>query len=98
MRLIIATNSAVTGVSAKNALTAFLEAKGWSVWHWYDDLWLIDTPEHISVLTNLRKEIMKAIPTLSQILIMTTEGPISHSGTVPPDSGEWFEEHWRRKG
>ena len=96
MRLIISTNPTVGGVANKNALTAFLEAKGWSVWHWYSDLWLIhNAPEQVD-LPSLREEILKAIPTLNQILIMTTEGTIDHTGRVPAASVDWFEEHWNR--
>jgi hypothetical protein len=97
VKLIIATNSSVTGVAAKNALTAFLEAKGWSVWHWYSDLWLIDNVPEPVHLGTLRDEILAAIPTLIQILIMTTEGVLNHAGTVPRDSAQWFQEHWIRR-
>jgi hypothetical protein len=95
MRLIIATNSAVSPMSAKNALTAFLEAKGWSVWHWYQDLWLIDSSKEIN-LPNLRDEIQRTIPSLTQVLVLTTEGPISHAGTVPEGSVGWLQAHWAR--
>jgi hypothetical protein len=97
VRLIIATNSAAAEVAAKNALTAFLEAKGWAVWHWYQDLWLIDDAPSGVDLSALREEITSTIPTLRQVLIMTTEGPINHSGTVPSGSVQWFSEHWNRR-
>ena len=97
MRVIIATNSAVANVAAKNALTAFLEAKGWSVWHWYEDLWLIDNAPAQLNFPKLREEILRAIPTLRQVLILTTEGSINHAGMVPGNSVEWFNEHWLRR-
>jgi hypothetical protein len=97
MRLIVATDSSRADVGAKNALTAFLEAKGWPVWHWFDDLWLIDeAPEQID-LPALRAEILRAIPTLGIILIMSAEGLINHAGLVPGDSVQWFKEHWIRR-
>jgi hypothetical protein len=97
MRLIIATNSAATGISARNALTAFLDARGWSVWHWYPDLWLIDGAPAGIDLAALRVEISRAIPALAQVLILTAEGPISHAGTVPGESADWFTTHWDRR-
>ena len=97
MRLIVAVNSSVTNVAAKNALTAFLEAKGWSVWHWYDDLWLLDNVPNTLSLSELREEIRNTIPTISQVLIFSTEGLINHSGTVPQGSLTWFTEHWGRR-
>jgi hypothetical protein len=97
VKLIIATNSSVTGVAAKNALTAFLEAKGWSVWHWYSDLWLLDNVSEPINLGSLRDAILAAIPTLGQVLIMTTEGILNHAGMVPNESVAWFQEHWVRR-
>jgi hypothetical protein len=98
MRMIIVTNSAVTQVSAGNALTAFLEAKRWAVWHWYQDLWLIDgVPAQIN-FTALREEIMRAIPEgLPHFLIISAEGPINHTGMVPTPSVQWFVEHWNSR-
>jgi hypothetical protein len=97
MWLIIATNSTVVGVAAKNALTAFLEAKGWSVWHWYEDLWLMDNvPPEIN-LSALRAEIQVVIPSIKQVLIMSAEGQINHAGMVPSPSAAWFVEHWNTR-
>ena len=96
MRIIIATNASTSTVASKNALTAFLEAKGWSVWHWYDDLWLIDdVPDEINLIA-LREEIRKAIPTLPYFMTMAAEGPINHAGMVRKESLEWFKQHWMR--
>ena len=95
MRLIIATNSTASGVAAKNTLTAFLEAKGWAVWHWFEDLWLLDNVPAQTNLMALRDEINRVIPTLGQVLVLSTEGPINHAGTVPAQSAQWFTEHWR---
>jgi hypothetical protein len=95
MRLIIATSS--TAVPAKNALTAFLEAKGWAVWHWFEDLWLIDNVPNGVSLPVLRDEIRRAIPTISNVLIIAAEGPSDHAGVVPTPSAQWFIEHWGRQ-
>jgi hypothetical protein len=96
VRLIIATDSAVTDIATKNAITAFLEAKRWSVWHWYEDLWLIDNaPEQINLVA-LRVEITKAIPTLKHLLILSAEGPMDHAGMVPANGVAWFTESWKR--
>ena len=98
MRFIIATNSATTTASGRNALTAFLEAKGWSVWHWYEDLWLIDSAPLMTDFEPLSVEIKKAVPAIIQLLFLSTEGVILHYGLVPAGSAEWFEEHWGRRG
>ena len=96
MRFIIATNSATITASGRNVLTAFLEAKGWSVWHWYEDLWLIDGAPLITDFQPLSVEIKKVVPGSIQLLILSTEGVILHYGLVPVGSTEWFDEHWGR--
>jgi len=97
VRLIIATDTSVFEVASRNALTAFLEAKGWSVWHWYAQLWLIDTGSEAVNFIALREEIRKAIPTLSHFLLTSAEGPTDHAGMVPKESTAWFKQHWLRK-
>jgi hypothetical protein len=94
MRLVIATNS--TTVPAKNALTAFLEGKGWAVWHWFEDLWLIDNAPNGINLPALRDEIRVLIPAINNLLIIAAEGVANHAGVVPTQSAQWFVEHWGR--
>ncbi len=95
MKLLVASNSAVVSAEARNAVTKLLEAKGWSVWHWFLDLWLIDSPEAPDFM-KLRDELM-AIPGLRHVMIMSTEGPLYRTGWVPTDAVPWIEEHWTPK-
>jgi hypothetical protein len=97
MRLIFVTDSAVVTNEGRNALTAFLEAKGWSVWHWFQDLWLIDNVPEDTKLGSLRDEIKSVIPTLTRIMIMTTEGEKNHAGQVPTEGIKWINEHWMKR-
>jgi hypothetical protein len=96
-RYSVVTNSASITKDQRNALTAFFESKGWSVWHWFEDLWLLDNVPSDLSLGTLREEIFSAIPGISQIMIMSTEGLKSHSGQVPPESVPWINEHWLRR-
>ncbi|HEY6768579.1 MAG TPA: hypothetical protein VI386_27790, partial [Candidatus Sulfotelmatobacter sp.] len=83
MRLIILTNGATIGTNERNALTAFLEAKQWAVWHWFNDVWLVDGVPQVGSVGPLRDEIRTAIPTLSQILIVAMPaGEHTYSGNV----------------
>jgi hypothetical protein len=95
-RLIIVTDSALINSENRNALTAFLEAKGWSVWHWFQDLWLADhVPVDVDV-NLLRDEIFKVLPGVKRIMIMDADKK-DHAGMVPTDSLPWLREHWRRR-
>jgi hypothetical protein len=93
-RFIVSTDSAVTSASVRNGLTSRLEAKGWSVWHWFQDLWLIDAPENNINLGELRDELRRTVPGLARIMIMSTEGKKDHAGVVPSESIPWIKEHW----
>jgi hypothetical protein len=49
-RLIIITDSSkglLNGATAqeRNLITRFLEGKGWDVWHWFEDVWLVVVPD-----------------------------------------------------
>jgi hypothetical protein len=94
-RFIIVTNGAVATNEGRNALTAFLEAKGWAVWHWFQDLWLVDPPGAVDI-GSLRDEMMQVIPSLQQIMILSVEGTHQHAGTVPVGSIPWITEHFKR--
>ncbi len=97
MRFIVATDSASTTNDIRNAVTAFLEGKGWSVWHWFQDLWLVANAPESTRLVILRDEIVRAVPGLKTVMIMSTEGIKEHGGLVPSDSVAWIEEHWKNR-
>jgi hypothetical protein len=96
-RLIIVTDSAVIGAATRDAITAFLRGKGWSVWHWFADLWLIDQAPMDVNFGLLREEIIKTIPGIVHLMIMSADGKMDHAGTVPSASIEWIKEHWQRR-
>lgn len=97
-KFIIVTDSAFTTNPIRDAITAFLEAKGWSVWHWFQDLWLVSTDAATEPTDtgSVRQEIQAAIPAAKRIMVMTTEGIRGHSGFVPKDSIPWLKQYWHR--
>jgi hypothetical protein len=93
-KLIIVTNVAAIDNAGRNAVTAYLEGRGWSVWHWFQDLWLIDSNDVVDPVT-LREELNKVLPSLAQVIVFSTRDAAKHySGLVPPDSVDWFTQHW----
>jgi hypothetical protein len=88
---------AINGASApqQNALTEFIRAKGWQLWHWFNDIWLVTgIPEETSIEI-LRDEIYE-IPTIKgcYLLIMKFRGDISYSGWANPEGWPWMKENW----
>lgn len=97
MRFIVAVNSLTATAEGRNAMTALLESKGLSVWHWFQDLWLVDTRQPVDLI-KLRDEIRIAIPSIAAgFFISSVEGIIDHAGVVPSDSITWLLEHWQRR-
>jgi hypothetical protein len=95
-RLAIITNSADVTRVHRNAITAFLEGKGWAVWHWFEDLWLIDNPGEAVALTDLRDQLAVASGDEKlSIFVLATEGNLNHAAMVPVNSIPWLKEHWR---
>jgi hypothetical protein len=100
-RLIICTDSAkgvMNGVTAeeRNIITHHLELKGFQVWHWFEDLWLVVDPANGSSTSSLREELSGLLGpgNLKHIIIMNIEGNISFSGIGPPDGWPWMLKNW----
>lgn len=97
MRFILVTNSLHVTDQQRDLITGFLEGKGWSVWHWFKDLWLVDeAPDDLS-FASLREEIQGLFPYSQHLMIMSTEGKKNHAGFVPKESKAWLGEHWLRR-
>ena len=94
MRFIVATDSKDIDDRGRDIITAVLEGKGWSVWHWFKDLWLVDgAPDDLNP-TELRQEIKDLLPADFHMMLMSTEGRKWHSGRVPSAATTWINEHW----
>lgn len=81
----------------RNAVTAFLQAKGWQVWHHMEDLWLLaDVPDGVS-----SKELADEIESISLIgdhtkFVVKIEGNprITHWGRANKEGWIWMKEFW----
>src|SRR5581483_12254349 len=97
-RFIIATNGANTerGVTAvhRDLITGYLQGKGWHVWHWFEDLWLVATPEPIPQFSIMLDEIVELIGDKSLFFQWVSETDFAFwiSSTTP--SIPWLKRHW----
>jgi hypothetical protein len=97
-QFIIVTNSAGGDANSATALerdsiTGFLQGKGWHVWHWYEDLWLVKADSILSA-SELRKEIQKLIRPLTQIMVFAPGDNLTYNGLVPESALPWIKAHW----
>jgi hypothetical protein len=98
-RFIICTDTAKgpgPGTSAldRNNITRHLEAKGWQVWHWFEDIWLAVAPPDSITPRDLRLELMTLLAAGKHVLVMLIEGEIKYSGNGPPAGWPWMAEKW----
>jgi hypothetical protein len=92
-RFLIALTSG--NVIQRNAVTEFIRAKGWKVWHWIEDLWLLtDVPPEVSPRT-LWDDLIQA-PTLkvAKGLVMRLDSEMKYWGGNDPESWEWMKQNW----
>jgi hypothetical protein len=82
----------------RDAISAFLRAKGWDVWHWIDDLWLVhDAPPEIGP-RELWRDLITSDPTLVPIkgLILRPGSGLLYWGGNATGSWPWLLEKWGR--
>ena len=94
-KFLIATDSQKVLTPTKNQLTGFLQGRGWEVWHWIDDLWLIVGPMNATART-ITKEIEAAMPDLAKgrFVVFQVEGVPAYFGRGPKEAWEWMKSHW----
>ncbi|MGI8773203.1 MAG: hypothetical protein ACR2JE_17405 [Acidobacteriaceae bacterium] len=97
-RVLIATNSGagnLVGPTAaeRNEITLHLQRKGWQVWHWFEDLWLVTYPGEEMRLPLLRDE-LRALLGAKYVLIMSLNDSPFYSGFGPQAAWPWMTENW----
>lgn len=85
------------GFEREEAITWYLQGRGFRFWHWFADLWLLtDVPDGVSP-RGLAGE-LKRIPTLARcsILVMTVEEVPLYFGYGPQGGWPWLSREWGR--
>lgn len=98
-RFVICTDSAGEWESAapardRDRITELMQAKGWNVWHWFEDLWLVTNPGQEYSVGSIRDEI-RALPSMGDkhVLVMEVEG-VAYSGFGPNKAWAWMRKRW----
>jgi hypothetical protein len=79
----------------RDAITYHLNSKGWQIWHWYGDLWLLANVPDQSTPYALWSE-LNALPPLKgkSMLVSTVENHPLFFGVANPQSWPWMNENW----
>lgn len=70
-----------------------LQAKGWDVWHWFDDLWLVVNSGKDYSPADLREDIQNLFSADKNVIVIQVEG-VSYSGFGPPRAWTWMRKKW----
>ncbi len=80
-----------------DAITLYLRGKGWHVWHWLANLWLLSGVPDEETPRSLYSELVD-IPTLGGLgmLVMKIDGESLYYGGINPDAWSWLRQEWGR--
>jgi hypothetical protein len=101
-QFIIATN--VATVAQRNLITEFLNSKGWSFWHHFEDLWLLTITDNDALTSKQIYEKIKSIPdfganTYLLVMMVAKQGKeMKHFGFGPAAGWEWTSKNWGSVG
>lgn len=101
-RFLIVTNSASSSryaatASQRDKITGLLQGKGWHVWHWFEDLWLLATDTEGTKAAEVRDEILEALDGAEiHIFVLEVEHFPSLASKGPSSSIPWIRKHWGR--
>lgn len=77
----------------QDRVTAFVRGKGWQVWHWLPDIWLLaEVPSTYSA-----KSVSEAFDSLieaSERVVFSIDGPSEYFGKSSTDSWAWMGKYW----
>jgi hypothetical protein len=96
---VICTDSTESGENAvtereRNRITRLLHAKGWHVWHWFEDVWLTVNPtDQYYSAYDLNHELREKIEDERYILVMQV-APMDHAGFGPSRGWTWTNKFW----
>jgi len=85
----------------RNAITIMFQSKGWQLWHWMEDVWLLAlVPDNVSA--HQISEEMAQNPLIGQktrVVIKLPESvPSTYWGHCAKDAWEWMARFWGGPG
>lgn len=79
----------------QTVLTELFLGKGWEVWHWLADLWLLsNVPEDVTA-SNVT-ELARSFPglRLRKLVVMQIDGDPVFWGAITKDAWPWMRNNW----
>jgi hypothetical protein len=81
----------------RDPITKYLEGRGWRVWHWYADLWLLsEVPEELTAGT-VHQAIEQSFPLViaSSLIVLEMGSELRYYGRAPvAEAWPWMKEYW----
>jgi hypothetical protein len=93
--IVITTDSETTSPAERESITQLLRAKGWDVWHWMIDVWLVTGHPEDTKSQGLVKEIQLAAGAPVYVLVFVVPGAADLSAFLPHIAVRWLIEKFR---
>lgn len=95
-RFIICTDSKWVAAEHRNAITHFLEGKGWQLWHWMEDVWLVASTDALPTADELKVELAGLLELKARwFLVIRIDGRVDHAIWGYKESFPWLTEYWK---
>ena len=79
----------------QNAITQWLYAQEWGVWHYFEDAWLISSASSTMTAKELSEKLETLIGKKSHVVIQIEGQPvITYWGRAAKVGWEWMKKHW----
>lgn len=92
-RLAIVTDADSATAAEKDALTSYLTDRGWDVWHWFSDLWLVTGVPHDIDIGTMLDEIRSEVGNI-HLFIFRMPASVDAGAYGKLKSLKWLNEKW----
>lgn len=86
----------------RNALTDLFQKRGWNVWHWMEDIWLLAAvPDEITpkaIAGEISAHLVFQTGAKFIIIRITDSGKITYWGRGSKEGWEWMARFWGSSG
>lgn len=101
-KFIFVINSKFATASQRDSLTSFFEGKGWHVWHWFEDVWLLNSGSEELLAHDLGPQITKIIQGKNGykngFMLFGFNGAIDMAAYLNETSIPWIDKHFKATG
>lgn len=78
----------------QNAITRFIQDRGWGFWHWHTNTWLLAGLPDDWTPRRLQVDLEESLKLQTSMIIMSISDPITFFGRAPEEAWPWLQQRW----